>query len=65
MVDPFKKCELDFMGPIHPSSINNTYILVCTDNVTKWVEAKALQKATEKVVEDFFYGEIFDIFGVP
>jgi hypothetical protein len=65
MVDPFKKWALDFVGPIHPSSRQNTYILVCTDYVTKWVEAKALQKSTKKVVANFLYGEIFIRFGVP
>jgi hypothetical protein len=41
------------------------YILVCTDYVTKWVEAKSLYQASEKYVVDFLYEDIFTHFGVP
>ena len=41
------------------------YILVCTDYVTKWVEATAFFRAIEKSVVEFIYEEIFTWFGVP
>jgi len=65
LVEPFEKWALDFVGPISPMSRKKKYILVCTDYVTKWVEAKALFSATEKSVIDFIYEDIFTRFGVP
>jgi len=39
--------------------------LICTNYVTKWVEAKALFSATEHSVVSFLYEDIFTHFGVP
>jgi transposase InsO family protein len=39
--------------------------LVCTDYVTKWVEAKPLLHANEQVVVYFLFEDIFTHFGVP
>jgi hypothetical protein len=41
------------------------YILVCTDYVTKWVEAKSLPATSEQSVVEFLFNEIFTRFGVP
>ena len=65
LIEPFEKLALDFVGPINPPSKQNKYILVCTDYVTKWVEAKALPFATENVVVSFLFEDIFTCFGVP
>jgi transposase InsO family protein len=65
MIEPLKKWALDFVGPISPMSRRKNYILVCTDYVTKWVEAKALFRATKKSVVEFIYEDIFTHFGVP
>ena len=48
-----------------PMPQKKKYIPVCTDYVTKWVEAKALYQANEQSVVDFMFEEIFTRFGVP
>ena len=65
LIEPFKKWALDFIGPINPPSKQKKYILVCTDYVTKWVEAKALVSATKNAVVHFLYEDIFTRFAVP
>ena len=65
MIEPFEKWELDFVGPISPMSRKKKYILVFTNYVTKWVEAKYLFRSTEKYMVEFIYEEIFTQFGVP
>jgi transposase InsO family protein len=65
VIEPFEKWALDFVGPINPMSCRKKYILVFTDYVTKWVEAKALYSANEQSVVDFLFEEIFTHFGVP
>ena len=64
-IEPFEKWVLDFVGPINPPSKQKKYILLCTDYVTKWVEAKALPSATENSVVQFLFEDIFTRFGVP
>ena len=64
-LEPFEKWALDFIGPINPTSNGKKYILVCTDYVTKWAEAKALVRATEQTVVNFLFEEIFVRYGVP
>jgi transposase InsO family protein len=65
MIESFEKWALDFVGPISPMSRKKKCILVCTDYVTKWVDAKSLFRATKKSVVEFFYEDIFTFFGVP
>eukprot|EP00253_Pinus_taeda_P028776 PITA_28776 len=65
LIEPFEKWALDFIGPINPPSKQKKYILVCTDYVTKWVEAKALFSATKHSIISCLYEDIFTRFGVP
>eukprot|EP00253_Pinus_taeda_P030643 PITA_30643 len=65
LIEPFEQWALDFVGPINPPSNGKRYILVCTDYVTKWAEAKAVSRATEDTVVTFLFEEIFVRYGVP
>ena len=65
VLDPFERWAMDFVGPIHPPSNEKVYILVCTDYMTKWVEAKALIRASKEVVLEFLFENIFVRFGIP
>eukprot|EP00253_Pinus_taeda_P005775 PITA_05775 len=65
LIETFEKWALDFIGPINTPSKQIKYILVCTDYVTKWVEAKELFSTTEHSVVSFLYEYIFTRFGVP
>ena len=65
VLEPFEKWAIDFVGPFNPPSHQKSYILVCTDYVTKWVEARAVTRATEQVVSDFIFEEIFAQYGTP
>jgi hypothetical protein len=65
VIEPFEKWALDFVGPINPMSRRKRYILVCTNYVTKWVEAKDLYSTNEQSIVDFLFEEIFTHFGVP
>ena len=60
-LEPFEKWALYFIGPINPTSNGKKYILVCTDYMTKWAEAKALVRA----VVNFLFEEIFVRYRVP
>lgn len=65
LVTPFHKWGLYFVGPIDPPSNGESYILVCTDYVTKSVEACAMTHARDNKVVEFLYEEIFTRYGVP
>eukprot|EP00253_Pinus_taeda_P006299 PITA_06299 len=50
-LEPFEKWGMDFVGPINPPSRQMSYIIVCTDYLTKWAETKAIKAATEKRIK--------------
>ena len=65
VAEPFDIWSLYFVGPINSPSKKKVYILVCTEYMTKWVEATSLVRDTGQVVVDFLFEEIFTRFGVP
>lgn len=63
--EPFEKWGMDLIGPIDPPSRQNKYIIVCTDYLTKWAEAKAIKKETKEKVAEFLRENVFYKFGYP
>src|ERR1051325_273134 len=62
---PFDRIGIDFVGPLARTRKGNKYILVVTDYLTKWPEAKAMREATAKNVVNFIYREIICRHGCP
>ena len=65
-LEAFMKWGLDFMGPFKKvTQRRNKYIIVATDYVTKWAEAKALPDNTAKSTAWFLYDQVIARFGCP
>ena len=64
---PFEKWGIDFVGPINPPSRHGRYqyILVTTNYVTKWAEAKGTRKDDKHVVAKFLREKILTRYGYP
>ena len=62
---PFERIGIDFVGPLARTKKGNKYILVITDYLTKWPEAKALREATAENVVEFIYKDIICRHGCP
>ena len=64
---PFENWDLDFIGPISPTACGPQarYIIMATDYVTKWAEARAVHKADTLVAARFLYKDIITQFGCP
>ena len=63
--EPFEKWGMDFLGPINPPSKQRSYIIVCIDYLTKWVETNAIKAATEEKVAEFLRENIFYKYAYP
>ena len=62
---PFERIGIDFVGPLERTKNGNKYILVATDYLTKWPEAKAMREATAENVVKFIYKRIICRHGCP
>ena len=62
---PMQIVAVDIVGPISPSTTGNAYILVASDNFTKWVEAYAIPNQEAVTVAMKLVDEFFCRFSVP
>ncbi|GFT54601.1 retrovirus-related Pol polyprotein from transposon 17.6 [Trichonephila clavipes] len=57
---------LGLLGPYHVSRVRrNRYVLVITDNFSKWDEIIPLKKASARVIADNFFDNYTSRFGAP
>ena len=47
---PFDRIAIDVLGPLPVTPRGNEYVVVCTDYMTKWVEAFPTQKNDSEVI---------------
>ena len=66
ITEPFEQWGIDIIGEIKPnSSLQHKYILMATNDFTRWVDAIPLRKLNEDAVMDFLQDHIMTRFGVP
>ena len=63
---PFEKWGIDYVGKVHPNSSRGmTYIVVVTEYLTKWAEAKTVKIDTTAHTVTFTSENIISRFGCP
>ena len=63
---PFERLDIDFIGEVHPhSSTGMAYIVVATEYLTKWAEARAVMTDTAAHAASFLFENIISRFGCP
>jgi hypothetical protein len=61
----FEIIHMDFWGPVHPSATGNRYVVVLTDNLSKYVIAKPLPNNTAQSTARFLMEDFILIHGAP
>lgn len=62
---PYDRIGMDIVGPLPKTARGNQYIVVATEYLTKWPEARALPDAKAISVATFFYEDIICRHGCP
>ena len=63
--DVFQVMHMDFWGPVRTSARGNRYVIVLTDNLSKYVIAKAMPNNTAIDAAEFLMDEFVLIHGAP
>jgi ribosomal protein L21E len=63
--NPFYRVGIDIVGPLPLTANSNKYIIVATDYLTKWPEARAVSEATAQQVANFIHEDIICRHGCP
>ena len=65
-IAPLEQWGINYVGPFAPiSAWQNQYIIVATEYLTKWAEAKPVKMADGKQTAIFLYENILSRFGCP
>ncbi|CAH1763769.1 2246_t:CDS:2 [Entrophospora sp. SA101] len=62
---PFERLGMDIVGPLPETRKGNKYMVVATEYLTKWPEARAIPDAKAASVVQFFYEDIISRHGSP
>ncbi|XP_011102009.1 uncharacterized protein LOC105180039 [Sesamum indicum] len=62
---PFDQWGIDIVGPFPPAQSQKKFIIVAVEYFSKWVEAEAVAKISEREVINFIWKNIICRFGIP
>ncbi|KAL0355389.1 UNVERIFIED_CONTAM: Ribonuclease HI [Sesamum radiatum] len=62
---PFDQWGIDIVGPFPPAVAQKKFTTVAVEYFTKWVEAEAVARISEKEVINFIWKNIICRFGIP
>lgn len=63
--EAFELVAMDLVGPLPESKRGNTWLLVFSDQLSKWIEMRALPDATATRIADAYLEEVISRHGVP
>ena len=65
IVHVFDRWHMDIIGPLTTSSEGHRYILLCTDSMSRWIEAFPLVKQDSVTIARVLHNEIFCRYDAP
>jgi hypothetical protein len=63
--EPFERIGIDMVGPLPETATGNKFIIVATDYLTKWPEARPAIDTTAATAAGFLYEDILSRHGAP